>query len=135
MRPTRAYNPSMTRAQVAGLLGLLVAGSPACRDRSSRAVAPAPGGILPIPADGFVYANVIRQPARVPPRFSAELPVQVAAFAGDWAAFPPRDHIADQICVGGDDMRARFLRALTGAAATAWAHTVSEGWGLRGEGA
>ena len=57
--------------------------------------APAPAATGP-----FVYAQVEREPAPTPARFSAPLPASVETFRGDWSAHTPRTMVTAQLCKG-----------------------------------
>lgn len=60
----------------------------------------------------FAYADVKREPAPVPARFSAALP-RVQDWREGWTdAHPPQPHVRDLLCAGDDDMWRRAREAI-----------------------
>jgi len=95
--------------------------SVACKKKSKpedSAQEPRAPATLKAPDEPFVFAAVERSPVPVPTRFAAELPTEVAAFAGDWSAYPPPSLVADLLCAGDAAMQAKLIRAASTAAKT-----------------
>jgi hypothetical protein len=84
---------------------------------SSAAVAEAAAAAAAAERGPFHYAEVKREPAAVPARFSA-LPPRVREWRDGWTdARPPAAHVSDLLCAGDADMwrRAREAIAASGA--------------------
>ncbi len=67
------------------------------------------------PGSPFVVARLERSEGPLPPRFAATPVKPPAPFFYDDPARPPRDHVADAICLGDPAMRRWIVDALVGA--------------------